>query len=317
MGESSRVPSPDRHFALDEKADDISGYIRDFPFPTRSPVVPDGKIVMNVSFRLSPCSREAIHYEEESEPQPAGQRMAAEMGVGRSDIVYQVDQLILYASGSVLFRIGLDRHLIRAAMVLTFFAFSIQKWNQYTSDMLVPLIDHSPVVFWLLPAFGVRGAGYFLGASEMIFGTLIFLGYWSPRLGILGALGSIVTFVGTTTIIPFLPGVGPTGGWIPDHDLAGRFPDEGRPVSHRVILSAKAGCHTCGAGDSAGLSSPCTYGDPITASGALGDPDIRPAAGLDPHFADAYSELSGKLDKAWRAASRSTAVLPDRPAVAG
>jgi uncharacterized membrane protein YkgB len=44
-------------------------------------------------------------------------------------------------------------------MVFTFFTFSIQKWSQYTAEMLVPLISHSPVVFWLLPAFGVRGAG--------------------------------------------------------------------------------------------------------------------------------------------------------------
>jgi uncharacterized membrane protein YkgB len=119
--------------------------------------------------------------------------------------VYQVSQLILYVSRTVLFRSDLDRHFIRAAMVFTFFAFSIQKWTQYTAEMLVPLISHSPVVFWLLPAFGVRGAGYFLATTEMIFGSLIFLGYWSPRLGIMGALGSIVTFIGTTSIIPFLP----------------------------------------------------------------------------------------------------------------
>src|ERR1700756_3266244 len=123
----------------------------------------------------------------------------------RNDIVNQVNQLICYVSGSVLFRSGLDRHLLRAAMVFTFFVFSIQKWSQFTAEMLVPLISHSPVVFWLLPAFGVRGAGYFLGTTEMIFGSLIFLGYWSPRLGVLGALGSIVTFIGTTSIIPFLP----------------------------------------------------------------------------------------------------------------
>jgi uncharacterized membrane protein YkgB len=123
----------------------------------------------------------------------------------RDDIVHQVKQLILRVSRTILFRSDLDRYLIRAAMVFTFFAFSIQKWTQYTADMLIPLISHSPVVFWLLPAFGVRGAGYFLGTTETIFGCLIFLGYWSPRLGILGALGSIVTFIGTTSIIPFLP----------------------------------------------------------------------------------------------------------------
>jgi uncharacterized membrane protein YkgB len=121
----------------------------------------------------------------------------------------QINRLILYISRTIPFRSGLDCHLIRAAMAFTFFAFSVQKWNQYTIETLVPLISHSPVVFWLLPAFGVRGAGYFLGTTELIFGSLIFLGYWSPRLGILGALGSIVTFIGTTSIIPSCPVPGP------------------------------------------------------------------------------------------------------------
>ena len=128
----------------------------------------------------------------------------------------RLNQIVGYLSTTSPFRSDLDRHLIRAAMVFTFFAFSIQKWTQYTSEMLVPLISHSPVVFWLLPAFGVRGAGYFLGTTEAIFGCLILLGYWSPRLGILGALGSIVTFIGTTSIIPFLP-----DGWARE---AGGFP---------------------------------------------------------------------------------------------
>ena len=116
-----------------------------------------------------------------------------------------LNKLIAYISGSAVFQSDLDRHLIRAAMVFIFFAFSIQKWNQFTAEMLVPLISHSPIVFWLIPVFGVRGAGYFLGTTETLFGLLILLGFWSPRLGILGALGSIVTFIGTTSIIPFLP----------------------------------------------------------------------------------------------------------------
>jgi uncharacterized membrane protein YkgB len=136
--------------------------------------------------------------------------------------VDQLDQLILYAARTTPFRSGLACHLIRAAMVFIFFAFSIQKWNQYTAELLVPLISHSPVVFWLEPALGVRGAGYFLGTTEMIFGSLIFLGYWSPRLGILGALGSVVTFIGTTSIIPFLP-----DAWAKE---AGGFPIMTLPV---------------------------------------------------------------------------------------
>ena len=137
-----------------------------------------------------------------------------------------LNRLVVDLSKTSIFRSDLDRHLIRAAMVFTFFAFSIQKWTQYTSEMLVPLISHSPVVFWLIPAFGVRGAGYFLGTTETIFGALILLGYWSPRLGILGALGSIVTFIGTVSIIPFLP-----DGWAKE---AGGFPIMTLPIGFLV-----------------------------------------------------------------------------------
>jgi uncharacterized membrane protein YkgB len=64
--------------------------------------------------------------------------------------------------------------------------------------------------------FGVRGASWFLGTSEWLFGALLFLGFRNKRLGILGALGSIVTYIGTVSIIPFMP-----NGWA---ESAGAFP---------------------------------------------------------------------------------------------
>jgi len=121
----------------------------------------------------------------------------------------------------VLVRLGiltedLDYHLIRASMVIIFLFFGYQKWFQYEADVLIPYISNGPLIFWLYPVFGVRGATWFLGASEWTFGTLLFLGFWNKRLGILGALGSIATFVGTVTIIPFMP-----EGW---DAAAGGFP---------------------------------------------------------------------------------------------
>ena len=104
----------------------------------------------------------------------------------------------------------IDYHLIRASMVLIFLAFGYQKWFEYEAQVLIPYISNGPLVFWLYPAFGVRGASWFLGISEWLFGALLFLGFWDKRLGILGALGSIFTFVGTVTIIPFMP-----NGWDP------------------------------------------------------------------------------------------------------
>jgi uncharacterized membrane protein YkgB len=47
-------------------------------------------------------------------------------------------------------------------------------------------------------------------------GELLFLGFWNKNLGILGALGSCFSFLGTVTIIPFMP-----DGWAAS---AGGFP---------------------------------------------------------------------------------------------
>jgi uncharacterized membrane protein YkgB len=121
----------------------------------------------------------------------------------------------------VLVRLGiltedLDYHLLRASMVIIFLFFGYQKWFQYEADVLVSYISNGPLIFWLYPLFGIRGATWFLGASEWTFGTLLFLGFWNKKLGILGALGSCVTFICTATIIPFMP-----NGWAPS---AGGFP---------------------------------------------------------------------------------------------
>jgi uncharacterized membrane protein YkgB len=138
----------------------------------------------------------------------------------RSD---NVNSLVLYLSKATPFRGDLDYHLIRAVMVFTFYIFSYQKWFSFEAQQITPFISHSPLVFWLIPAFGVRGAAFFLGTTESLFGTLIFLGFWSRRLGIVGALGSIVTFLGTVTIIPLLP-----NAWAAE---AGGFPAMYLPVA--------------------------------------------------------------------------------------
>src|SRR6202040_1049593 len=49
------------------------------------------------------------------------------------------------------------------------------------------------------------GATYFLGASEWLFGALLFAGFWNKKLGILRALGMCFSMISTSTIIPFIP----------------------------------------------------------------------------------------------------------------
>jgi uncharacterized membrane protein YkgB len=110
----------------------------------------------------------------------------------------------------------LDYYIIRASMVIVFLFFGYQKWWAYEAERLIPFINNGPLIWWLYPAFGIRGASWFLGTFEWIFGALLFAGFWGKRLGLLGAAGSAATFIATVTIIPFMP-----DGW---DASAGGFP---------------------------------------------------------------------------------------------
>jgi uncharacterized membrane protein YkgB len=131
---------------------------------------------------------------------------------GESLMNFAVDRL----ANSWLTRKDLDYHMLRTSMVVVFLFFGYQKWFEYEAKVLIPYISNGPLIFWLYPVFGIRGASWFLGVSEWLFGALLFLGFWNKKLGVLGAIGSIATFVGTVTIIPFMP-----NGWEP---TAGGFP---------------------------------------------------------------------------------------------
>jgi uncharacterized membrane protein YkgB len=99
----------------------------------------------------------------------------------------------------------LDYHVVRASMVIIYFFFGYQKWFPYEAETLIPFIKNGPLTSWMYPVFGLQGASWFLGASEWLFGALLFLGFWNKKLGILGAAGSCVTFIMTVTIMPFMP----------------------------------------------------------------------------------------------------------------
>jgi uncharacterized membrane protein YkgB len=119
-----------------------------------------------------------------------------------------MNALIQILAKSGLLTKDLDYHLIRASMVIIFFFFGYQKWWEYEAQVLIPYISNGPLIFWLYDVFSVRGASWSLGVSEWIFGALLFLGFWNKKLGLLGAIGSCITFAETVTIIPFMPNGG-------------------------------------------------------------------------------------------------------------
>jgi uncharacterized membrane protein YkgB len=127
-----------------------------------------------------------------------------------------MNHLVNALTKSGLLKRDLDYHLIRTSMVIVFLLFGYQKWFEYEAQVLIPYISNGPLISWMYPAFGIRGASWFLGTTEWLFCLLLFWGFWSRQAGILGALGSCATFLGTVTIIPFMP-----NGW---DNVAGGFP---------------------------------------------------------------------------------------------
>src|SRR6267378_126483 len=82
-------------------------------------------------------------------------------------------ELLAYVLAKLgLLREDADYHLLRASMVIIFFFFGYQKWFAYEVERLMPFISNGPLIFWLYPSLGMRGATLFLGVSEWTFGTL-------------------------------------------------------------------------------------------------------------------------------------------------
>jgi uncharacterized membrane protein YkgB len=127
-----------------------------------------------------------------------------------------MDSLIKKVASFRLFTSDVDYHLVRGVMVFIFLIFGYQKWFDYEAQTLIPFISNGPLISWMYPVFGIRGASWFLGVSEWLFGALMFLGFWNKKLGILGDLGALFSMIATVTIIPFMP-----DGWAAS---AGGFP---------------------------------------------------------------------------------------------
>jgi uncharacterized membrane protein YkgB len=127
-----------------------------------------------------------------------------------------MNSLIKILAKSGLLKDDLDYHLVRGSMVLIYLLFGYQKWFEYEAQTLIPFISNGPLISWMYPVFGIRGASWFLGVSEWLIAALLFWGFWNKKAGILGAIGSCLSMIGTVTIIPFMP-----DGWAVS---AGGFP---------------------------------------------------------------------------------------------
>src|SRR3984893_6317192 len=93
---------------------------------------------------------------------PAGRCRSAQCGQHRNETM---NSLINILTKSGLLTKDLDYHLLRASMVIIFLFFGYQKWFEYEAQVLIPYISNGPLISWMYPVFGIRGASWFLGVS--------------------------------------------------------------------------------------------------------------------------------------------------------
>ncbi len=75
------------------------------------------------------------------------------------------------------------------------------KFTQVEIDGLKPIIEPTPWLAWMYPAFGEAGASYLLGAVELATALLLILSRWSARAGLVGGALATLTFFVTTSIM--------------------------------------------------------------------------------------------------------------------
>jgi hypothetical protein len=140
---------------------------------------------------------------------------------------------------------GLDYHLVRASMVIVFLFFGYSKWFNYEAQGLIPYISHGPLIAWMYPVFGIRGAGRFLGVSEWSFGALLLSGFWNQKLGTPWSHRFVFYIYRDGDDHPIsAEWLGSLCRRISRNDRRSRFPDEGRGSLCCLVLSIEAGCAT-------------------------------------------------------------------------
>ena len=110
------------------------------------------------------------------------------------------------------------RAVLRYGLVALLLLWGSFKFTGFEAEGIRPLIEHSPLLHWLYPLLGVRGASALIGVVEMVAALLISTRRWAPRLSAAGSLIAAGTFLVTLSFLATTPGVlaptNPFGGFL-------------------------------------------------------------------------------------------------------
>jgi reactive chlorine resistance protein C len=113
---------------------------------------------------------------------------------------------------------GGGTHVLRYGLVALLVLWGGMKFTDFEAEGIRPLIEHHPLMSWMYPAFGVRGASAIIGVVELIAAALIATRRWRPRASAIGSLVAAGTFLVTLSFLVTTPGAlapdNPIGGFL-------------------------------------------------------------------------------------------------------
>src|SRR6266699_3704732 len=101
-------------------------------------------------------------------------------------------------------RIGIG--ILRYGLVVLLLLWGSFKFFAFEANAIQPLVEHSPILGWLLPVFGLRGTSDIIGVFEIGSGLLIATRHWFPRLSAYGSLAATAIFAVTLSFLVTTPG---------------------------------------------------------------------------------------------------------------
>ncbi len=96
--------------------------------------------------------------------------------------------------------------VLRYGVVFLLVVIGAAKFFAFEAAGVKPLIEHSPLLSWMLGAFGVQGASDVIGTAEVLTGLAIASRRIAPRLSALGSAAGVLTFLTTLSFLFSTPG---------------------------------------------------------------------------------------------------------------
>lgn len=113
--------------------------------------------------------------------------------------------------------------ITRYGLVLVLLLIGFLKFTPAEAAGIQPLIAHSPLMSWLYVILSVKGVSNLIGAIEITVAVLMALRPGSAKASFVGSLGSIVTFLLTTSFLFSTPGAVQLSHGLPVLGDAGQF----------------------------------------------------------------------------------------------